>query len=80
MSGHIPSICPRCDSATVDVRFESSVAGVWTLYGCDTCLFTWRSSEPPTITDPNLYPAKFKLKPESLKHIPVMPAVALPHK
>ena len=49
-------ICPRCESTSTGVRFESPVAGVWTLYGCDDCLFTWRSTEPKTITDPKQYP------------------------
>ena len=71
-------ICPRCESTSTKVRFESPVAGVWTLYGCDDCLFTWRSTEPDTITDPKQYPARFKVKLEELKHIPVMPAIAHP--
>ena len=71
-------ICPRCESASTRVRFESPVAGVWTLYGCDDCLFIWRSTEPKTITDPKQYPARFKVKLEKLKDIPVMPAIAHP--
>jgi hypothetical protein len=43
-------------------------------------LFTWRSSEPATITDPKLYPKKFKIKPEHLRDIPIMPAVAAQEK
>ena len=76
MEDYGPSICPRCESETIRVRFESPVEGVWTLYGCDTCLFTWRSSEPATITDPALYPKKFKIKPEQLRNAPSMPAIA----
>jgi len=78
MPNSSPSVCPRCESKTVKVRFESPVKGVWTLYGCDTCLFTWRSSEPATITDPKLYPQRFKIKPEHLRDIPTMPAIASP--
>jgi hypothetical protein len=72
------SICPRCESSSTLVRVESPVKGVWTLFGCDACLFTWRSTEPATITDPKLYPARFKVKLEDLKRIPVMPAIAYP--
>ncbi|WP_408363919.1 MULTISPECIES: non-oxidative hydroxyarylic acid decarboxylases subunit D [unclassified Paraburkholderia] len=71
-------ICPRCESSSTLVRFESPVAGVWTLFGCNACLFTWRSTEPATITDPKLYPARFKVKLEHLKDIPVMPAIVSP--
>jgi vanillate/4-hydroxybenzoate decarboxylase subunit D len=69
-------VCPRCESSATKVRFESPVAGVWTLYGCDDCLFIWRSTELETITNPKLYPARFKVKLEHLKDIPVMPAIA----
>jgi vanillate/4-hydroxybenzoate decarboxylase subunit D len=78
MDKHSAPICPRCESSVTLVRFESPVPGVWTLYGCDACLFTWRSTEPATITDPRRYPARFKVKLEDLKHIPVMPAIAYP--
>jgi hypothetical protein len=78
MSKGTAPICPRCESSPTKIRFESPVAGVWTLYGCDDCLFTWRSTEPETITDPKLYPARFKVKLEKLKDIPVMPAIAHP--
>ena len=69
-------ICPRCESTSTRVRFESPVAGVWTLHACDDCLFTWRSTEPETITDPKQYPLRFQIKLEKLKDIPVMRAIA----
>ncbi len=76
MANYSPLICPRGESTLTKIRFESPVAGVWTLYGCDECLFTWRSTEPETITDPKQYPSRFKVKLEHLKDIPVMPAIA----
>ena len=78
MSNGTALVCPRCEHSSTRIRFESPVPGVWTLYGCDDCLFTWRSTEPDTITDPKLYPARFKVKLEKLKDIPVMPAIAHP--
>ena len=78
MSKGTAPICPRCESSSTEIRFESPVAGVWTLYGCDDCLFTWRSTEPKTITDPKLYPARFKVKLKKLQDIPVMPAIGRP--
>ena len=38
-----PLPCPRCRSNTTIVRAVSPKAGVWTVYGCDTCFYTWRS-------------------------------------
>jgi hypothetical protein len=78
MSNSTVPICPRCESSSTKIRFESPVVGVWTLYGCEDCLFTWRSTEPATITDPTLYPARFKVRLEKLKDIPVMPAIVHP--
>ncbi len=69
------SVCPRCESATIEVQFESPVKGAWVLYRCTTCLFTFRSSEPATMTDPKLYDPKFKFKPEDMPGFPVMPSI-----
>jgi rubredoxin len=71
----IPSTCPRCRSRTTAVRSTSPVAGVWTVYGCDTCLYVWRSTEPPENTDPERYPAAFRLKPEDLPKLEVAPSI-----
>ena len=76
MSDEKLPICPRCESDTTKIMFKSPVKDVWVLYSCQTCLFTWRSTEPETITNPKLYPKKFKIKPEDLKNCPVMPAIA----
>ena len=75
MSKNEFSICPRCESATTEVQFKSPVEGAWELYRCTTCLFAWRSTEPKTITDPKLYPQKFKFKPEDMPGFPVMPSI-----
>ena len=50
-------VCPRCRSTTTDVRSAAHVARAWTIFGCDTCFYTWRSSEPEENTDPDKYPA-----------------------
>lgn len=68
-------ICPRCRSTTTKVRSTSAVAGVWTVYGCDTCFYTWRSTEPAENTTPDIYPEEFRLKPEDLLKLPEIPAI-----
>jgi hypothetical protein len=68
-------LCPRCRSAAIDVRTTSPVPGVWTVYGCGGCLYTWRSTEPEENTDPDKYPAVFRLGPDDLANLPVVPAI-----
>jgi hypothetical protein len=72
-------ICPRCRSAAIEVRATSPVAGVWTIYGCGGCLYTWRSTEPAGITDPEQYPAVFRLGTKDPANLPVIPAIP-PHR
>ena len=43
--------------------------------GCDTCFYTWRSTEPAENTDPDKYPEVFRLKPEDLVKLPEIPAI-----
>jgi hypothetical protein len=51
------------------------VAGVWTVFQCTTCLYTWRSSEPAENTDPETYPKAFRLDPKSLADLATIPLV-----
>ena len=71
----MPSICPRCRSETVARLASSPVAGVWTVFQCTTCLYTWRSSEPAENTDPEKYPKAFRLDPNSLTKLATIPMV-----
>src|SRR5579863_2634520 len=68
-------ICPRCRSATTKTFSVSPVAGVWTVYGCGTCFYTWRSTEPTENTDADKYPEVFRLKPEDIKNLPKIPVI-----
>lgn len=70
-----PEVCPRCRAATVETRSESPVAGVWSVYACSTCLYHWRSTEPTENTDPDAYPAAFRLNPAVLPALAAIPAV-----
>ena len=70
-----PLPCPRCRSNTTVVRTVSPKAGVWTVYGCDTCFYTWRSTEPEENTNPDKYPAVFRLTQENLAKLEVAPTI-----
>jgi hypothetical protein len=45
------------------------------VFGCDTCFYTWRSTEPVENTNPDSYPEVFRMKPEDLGKLPEVPAV-----
>ncbi|WP_410015483.1 non-oxidative hydroxyarylic acid decarboxylases subunit D [Sodalis sp. C49] len=68
-------ICPRCQHPETDVLFESPVSGVFTVFQCGQCLYTWRSTEPPRRSDPRFYPQAFRLDPGSLEHAEEIPPV-----
>lgn len=71
----MPLMCPRCRSGTVAHLASSPVTGAWTVFQCTTCLYTWRSSEPAENTDPEKYPAAFRLDPKSLTRLATIPMV-----
>ena len=75
MEGAPPAACPRCRSTTVTVQSRSPVAGAWTMFGCSTCLYAWRSTEPEENTHPDKYPAVFRLRAEDLPNLTVSPSV-----
>jgi vanillate/4-hydroxybenzoate decarboxylase subunit D len=68
-------VCPRCRSKAAELRSRSPEAGVWTVFGCNDCFYTWRSTEPVDNTDPDHYPAVFRLRTEDLPKLQVAPAV-----
>lgn len=70
-----PGICPRCRSTAIEARSTSPVSGVWTVFGCATCLYAWRSTEPEENKNPEHYPKVFRLKPEALADLPIVPLV-----
>ncbi|GAA4507617.1 hypothetical protein GCM10023191_066270 [Actinoallomurus oryzae] len=45
------------------------------MYVCNTCIYSWRSTEPRSATDPLAYPAEFKIDPVDIPSIPAIPAV-----
>ncbi|MFS2170494.1 non-oxidative hydroxyarylic acid decarboxylases subunit D [Priestia megaterium] len=68
--------CPRCEAKQANLVSKSPVEGAWEIYLCSVCLFTWRSSEPETITSPEKYPRPFKVNPKDVPlatHVPPVP-------
>lgn len=61
--------CPRCDSDKIKVIATSPVGKVWEVYECMDCYYSWRSTETPHIHD------KFKLTPEQIKNLQVIPPI-----
>ncbi|HHC3377469.1 TPA: non-oxidative hydroxyarylic acid decarboxylases subunit D [Klebsiella pneumoniae] len=49
-------ICPRCADEKIEVMATSPVKGVWTVYQCQHCLYTWRDTEPQVPHVPPLLP------------------------
>jgi vanillate/4-hydroxybenzoate decarboxylase subunit D len=74
------AVCPRCRSGTIGVRGKSAIAGVWTVFGCDTCFYVWRSTEPDENRDPQKYPTPFRLDPGTLAKLPAVPTVRPPQR
>jgi len=68
-------LCPRCLSITPVVRAVSQKPGVWTVFGYNTCFYTWRSTEPEENTNADKYPAVFRLLPADLPKLEVAPAI-----
>jgi vanillate/4-hydroxybenzoate decarboxylase subunit D len=71
----VAPVCPRCRSNTTEVRGASPIAGVWTVYGCNTCYYAWRNTEGEANTNPDKYPAVFRLAPENLPKLQVAPRI-----
>ena len=54
-------ICPRCADEHIEVMATSPVKGVWTVYQCQHCLYTWRDTEPLRRTSREHYPEAFRM-------------------
>ncbi len=57
----VSTLCPRCRSAATATVAHSPIAGRWTMQSCGTCWYAWRSTEPSTATDPDLYPQELRI-------------------
>jgi vanillate/4-hydroxybenzoate decarboxylase subunit D len=68
--------CPRCDSNKATIVTQSPVQGAWEVYLCSVCLFSWRSTEPNSITDPKKYNKIYKIDPKTIPladRVPIVP-------
>jgi vanillate/4-hydroxybenzoate decarboxylase subunit D len=68
-------ICPRCDSDTTDLLVKAPTNDAWEVYVCATCNFSWRSTESEDITNPKKYDKRFKINPDSIPNMIVIPPV-----
>lgn len=68
-------ICPRCDSSTAALLVEAPKDKSWEVYLCQTCWFSWRSTENDAVTNPASYDKKFKLDPAALTQLMAIPPV-----
>lgn len=63
-------ICPRCADAHIELMATSPVKGVWTVYQCQHCLYTWRDTEPLRRTSREHYPQAFRMTQKDIDDAP----------
>ncbi|KME22106.1 cytoplasmic protein [Klebsiella pneumoniae] len=63
-------ICPRCADEKIEVMATSPVKGVWTVYQCQHCLYTWRDTEPLRRTSREHYPEAFRMTQKDIDEAP----------
>ncbi|MGE8029473.1 non-oxidative hydroxyarylic acid decarboxylases subunit D [Enterobacter mori] len=73
-------ICPRCADEHIEVMATSPVKGVWTVYQCQHCLYTWRDTEPLRRTSREHYPEAFRMTQKDIDEAPQVPTIPPPDK
>ncbi|MFD8810466.1 non-oxidative hydroxyarylic acid decarboxylases subunit D [Streptomyces sp. NPDC059627] len=76
-----PAECPRCGHDKLDQIYASPVAGVWEIYHCRQCMYSWRTSEPARRTRRDAYPDSFKMTIDDIRNaveLPVIPPLRQP--
>lgn len=68
-------ICPRCNTENAVLMVKAPVDDAWEVYLCNTCYFSWRSTEDDLINDPQKYDSKFKIKTEEIPLMIKIPPV-----
>ena len=61
--------CPRCESTHIKVMAEAPKDHAWEVYLCETCCFSWRSTESIKVHE------KFKLDEDKIKNMQIIPPV-----
>jgi vanillate/4-hydroxybenzoate decarboxylase subunit D len=75
--------CLRCLVGEVEIAAHApDGSGAWEIYHCTRCNYSWRSSEPDSITDPAKRDPSFQLADVDVKELmatlPVAPLKAEP--
>lgn len=68
-------ICLRCADAHIELMATSPVKGVWTVYQCQHCLYTWRDTEPLRRTSREHYPQAFRMTQKDIDDAPMVPSI-----
>lgn len=68
-------ICPRCDSQNATLLTKAPVDDAWEVYICETCCFSWRSTESDEIKDPEKYDKRFKINPDKISGLSQIPPI-----
>jgi len=68
--------CPRCLTDSTSVISRSPVAGVWEMYICSTCGYSWRNTESLQNASPDHFPADFRVDASQLDRFRDLPPVA----
>lgn len=61
--------CPRCDKDETRVMVKSPVGDVWEVYVCDSCFFSWRSTETIKVLP------QFKLNDQKIAAMQMIPPI-----
>jgi hypothetical protein len=67
--------CPPCDTPGAEVVAGSPVPGVWAMYFCQTCFYSWRNMEPAEATKGSSMSPKFRIDPARLPLGLIMPLI-----
>lgn len=70
--------CARCKSSDTELMAHSSPVGAWEIHLCRTCYYSWRTTEPASVTEAEHYDERFRLTPEQIAgfaEFPVVPAL-----
>ncbi|KNC10123.1 4-hydroxybenzoate decarboxylase [Klebsiella sp. RIT-PI-d] len=68
-------ICPRCADAQIEAMATSPVKDVWTVYQCQHCFYTWRSTEPLRRISREHYPQAFRMTQKDIDESPMVPSI-----
>ncbi|GAA3723445.1 non-oxidative hydroxyarylic acid decarboxylases subunit D [Streptomyces tremellae] len=71
----VPEMCPRCAHEAVEHLASSPLAGVWEVYRCDLCNYTWRDTEPESRILRSRFPEKYRLTRRDVEQAPPYPGV-----